>query len=85
MLFYFIFSRRRRQLFGTVLQRLNQNIYYSMKYERGFFRVPKQIYSSYFIFSRRRRLRFQLLFILKDECELENIFHVGSRSLNIRL
>jgi hypothetical protein len=49
-----------------------------------FFRVAKQIYSSYFIFRRRRRLRLRLLFILTDHHELENIFHIGNRSLQGR-
>jgi hypothetical protein len=49
-------------------------MYYSIKCEVNFFREAKQIYSSYFIFSHFWRLRFQLLFILKDEPKLENIF-----------
>jgi hypothetical protein len=33
----------------------------------------------------RRRLRLWLLFILKEQHELEKIFHIGSRSLDISL
>jgi hypothetical protein len=59
-------------------------MYISLKQKLDFSSEKREIFFN-FIFSRRRRLRFQLLFILKDEHELENIFHIESRSMNIRL
>jgi hypothetical protein len=59
-------------------------MYISLKQKLDFSSERREIFLD-FVFSRRRRLRSQLLFMLEDEHELEKIFHIGSRSMNIRL
>jgi hypothetical protein len=49
------------------------------------FRVTRGENFFNFIFSWQRQLLLQLLFILKDKYEVENIFHIGSHALTIRL